>query len=86
MAVPHGRAGRLPQMPQVPQVPQVPQLPQLPDEPTAQENPGAGVDTGWEPVLDRWPALPDDASLWAPPARAFTAARIRMLDAEQAGS
>jgi len=32
-----------------------------------------------------WPALPDDGPLWTVPAGAWTAERIRMLDAEQAG-
>jgi hypothetical protein len=35
---------------------------------------------------DRWPALPDDRSLWSPPATAFPAAQVRRLDDEQRGA
>jgi hypothetical protein len=35
---------------------------------------------------DRWPALPDDRSLWSPPVTAFPPARVRRLDDEQRGA
>jgi hypothetical protein len=35
---------------------------------------------------DRWPALPDDRTLWTPPQSAFTTAHVRRLDDEQGGA
>ncbi|MEU8179455.1 hypothetical protein AB0B85_27490 [Micromonospora sp. NPDC049044] len=37
------------------------------------------------PVPDRWPALPDDATLWTVPADALDTAQLGRLDREQAG-
>jgi hypothetical protein len=34
---------------------------------------------------DRWPALPDDRTLWTAPVTAFAEERVRRLDDEQRG-
>jgi hypothetical protein len=45
--------------------------------------PSAAQPAGDRP--DRWPALPDDRSLWTVPVGAFPAERVRRLDDEQRG-